>query len=168
MIQQLSQVLDFLNSLTGRSDLTELKGLLLQSKVSPADLENYCKFNDSHYARNKIAGTEWFDLYLMCWKPGQRSAIHDHTNSSCAFKILEGAATEVLCDLVNTEKNYVRVKGENKYSAGSCCVAQDGEIHQICNNSPDTNLITLHAYSPPLKMSVYEIDPGPSEIRLAI
>lgn len=168
MIPKISPVFEFLHSLNKRSNLFELKDLLTKANVTPDDLSEFCKFNDSHYARNKIAGSEWFDLYLMCWKPGQCSAIHDHTDSSCAFKILAGIATEIGCELVNREKNYVRKKNVAEYHEGSCCVAQDGEIHQICNLSSDTNLITLHVYSPPLKMSVYEIDPGEPEIRLAV
>lgn len=168
MTPKLTPVFEFLHSLTGRSDLIQLKDLLLKANVTPDDLSEYRIFNDSHYSRNKIAGSEWFDLYLMCWKPGQRSTIHDHTDSSCAFKILQGTATEIGCELVNAEKKYVHIKSEAHYPAGSCCVAQDGEIHQICNLSAEDNLITLHVYSPPLKMSVYEIDPGESEIRLAV
>lgn len=168
MTPKLQSVLDYLNALKCRSNLVELKELLLQSDVTPADLSEFCKFNDNHYARNKIAGSDWFDFYLMCWKPGQRSAIHDHTDSSCAFKILEGAATEIVCSLVNPELKYVKKVSESNYGVGSCCVAQDREIHQICNLSESANLITLHVYSPPLKMSVYEIDPAESEFQLAV
>ncbi len=159
MVPGLTSVLNYLNSLTDRADLPRVERILFESGVSVADVASLCIFNDSHYARNKVAEGTWYDLYVMCWKPGQTSKIHDHKDSSCVFKILEGTATEIGCELTSAEKRHVRKTRVTEFTLGECCAAQDAQIHQIANVSPTENLITMHIYSPPLKMSVYEWDP---------
>lgn len=156
MPQKLRPVLDYLEALTGRANLEVLQGLLTSSEVQVSDLKTWCRFSDDHYERNKVASGEWFDFYVMCWKPGQSSAIHDHRESSCAFRILKGAATEIGYKLVSDVDRTAAPSGSRKYELGEICSAQDGEIHKILNESGTDELITLHIYSPPLKMSVYE------------
>jgi predicted metal-dependent enzyme (double-stranded beta helix superfamily) len=160
MFPKLVEVIAYLDSLNQRANLSLLEQILLRTEVAPEDVASACKFNDAHYTRNKIAAGEWYDFYVMCWRPGQASAIHDHTDSSCAFKILEGVATEIACELTNPEKRLVRETKVTLFTTEECCVAQDNQIHQIVNASPAVNLVTLHIYSPPLKMGVYEIDPA--------
>ena len=167
MFPKLTKVLSYLDSLNERSTLEGLKEILLQADITPADIASACNFNDAHYARNKLAGSDWYDFYVMCWKPGQCSTVHDHTDSSCAFKILEGTATEIGCELTNPAKRLVRQTRISHFPTGECCVAQDNQIHQIVNASASANLITLHIYSPPLKMSVYDLDPSDqADVRL--
>ncbi len=160
MFPKLAPILDYLNSLTSRSSLTHLHRMLMESDVTPHDLAAACKFDQLHYSRNKMACSDWYDCYLMCWRPGQTTAIHDHAGSSCAFKILEGTATETACLLTDSEKRLVRECKQTQLGVGQVCVAQDLEIHKISNASESANLITLHIYSPPLKMGVYEVDPS--------
>lgn len=160
MFPKLSPILNYLDSLKGRASLSRLESILIESGITADDVASACIFNDSHYARNKISGNDWYDLFVMCWKPGQSSAIHDHRDSSCALKILEGTATEIACELTSPTKNLVRKTRVSKYIQGQCCAAQDNQIHQIANLSASQNLITMHIYSPPLKMSVYDLDPS--------
>lgn len=159
MFPKLTPILEYLESLEGRASLTTLQGLLAKSEMTSKDVASACAFHDGHYARNKISGTAWYDLYIMCWKPGQTSAIHDHTDSSCAFRILEGTATEFGCEMTDSDHRYVKKTYTTHFTAGQVCAAQDSQIHQIANTSTQENLVTMHIYSPPLKMSVYEIDP---------
>jgi cysteine dioxygenase len=42
-----------------------------------------------------LAGNGNFNLILMCWPEGAVSPIHDHTNSHCFMRILEGRAKEI-------------------------------------------------------------------------
>lgn len=157
LTSKIDPVLVYLESLKERADLVVLNKLLEASGATADDVKEHCIFHDNHYSRNKVAGSDWFDFYVMCWKPNQASTIHDHQNSSCAFRILEGTATEVVYDL---KDGYVYPIRSRTYSFGEICAAQDGEIHKITNESSNDNLITLHIYSPPLQMSCYEVAPG--------
>jgi predicted metal-dependent enzyme (double-stranded beta helix superfamily) len=158
MSPKLKPLTNYLSSLTSRADLKTLHRILYQSGITIEDVAQYLQFNDKHYSRNKVMGSKFFDLFVMCWKPGQASLVHDHTDSSCALKILTGAVTEICCELIDSTHRIVRPSRKVLYAAGKICSAQDNEIHQIVNASKDQNLVTLHIYSPPLKMSAYEYE----------
>jgi cysteine dioxygenase len=49
-------------------------------------------------------GNGKFDLILLCWGKGQGSPIHDHANSECFMKILEGTLTEARFDWPDDEE----------------------------------------------------------------
>lgn len=158
MNANIKNLLDYLDSLNARADLSVLQRLLSENKFSLEDLVDHCKFDDNHYARNKVSCSPWYDLYVMCWKPGQSSAIHDHLDSSCSFKILKGEATEIEYTLSDLAHHKVSRGTSRNYSIGQVCSAQDQEIHKISNLSNSEDLVTMHIYSPPLKMSVYDED----------
>ena len=115
-----------------------------------------CAFDDARYQRNTIAKTHWFELVLLCWKPGQATPIHDHEGSACAFKVIEGVATERRFTLEND--GALTPNGHCHMPAGHVCAAKDGDIHLVVNEG-DVDLITLHIYSPSLdKYNVYDHD----------
>jgi cysteine dioxygenase len=149
----------YLDSLSGRMDLDVLKQVLIENNITLDDVRAACFFSDDHYRRNKISGSKWYDMLVMCWKPGQASLIHDHCDSSCGFKILSGVSTEIVYELTG-EENIVRPVSRRNYQMGELCLAHEGDIHKISNESSKNDVVTLHIYSPPLKMSCYEIDPA--------
>lgn len=147
---------DYLCSLESAADLDILEGLLEELELKVEDVAAGCIFDEVTYVRNVIGQSEWFDLVLMCWRPGQVSPIHDHAGSSCAFKVLKGQVTEVRFE--PTKRGFARPTGTKVYSEGFICSAYDTETHQIINNEPG-DLVTLHIYSPPLAMNFYTYDP---------
>lgn len=164
---KLAPLLQYLESLSGKMNLSSVEQLLVESAVETTDLAAACIFDDRHYQRNKIAYSEWFDLLVLCWKPGQASAIHDHAASSCGFKILSGIASEQVYErtgAVDHDGELVRPIAQRTYHKGKICLAQDRDIHRISNESAQDNLITLHIYSPALHMNVYKIDPSLNSI----
>lgn len=161
MHNKIEPLLQYLNSLDKRADLSVLQKIVSESGLLASDVSEHCIFNENHYARNKVSSSPWYDLFIMCWKPGQCSAIHDHTDSSCSFRILKGTATEVVYALTDPEKKRAISTDKRTYQLGQVCSAQDQEIHKISNESSSDELITMHIYSPPLKMSVYDEDTAP-------
>lgn len=160
MYPKLVPIISFLESLRHRADLQSLESVLRDNPITPKDIITACLFHEKHYCRNKVKGSDWYDLYIMCWKPGQHSTIHDHAESSCALQILQGTATEIACELTNIDKCLVRATNSISYPVHAICATQDSQIHQIRNDSEDQNLITMHIYSPPLKMNIYGFDPA--------
>ncbi len=155
---KLAPLVEYLDSLTKRADLETLQGLLESAGVTREDLKAVCKFKCECYQRNRIKATQWYELVALCWQSGQKSQIHDHASSSCAFRVVEGTVTER-----RFEKNpdgTVRPVETNTLEPGSICAAEDEAIHEVCNNESESDLITLHIYSPPLKMQTYELGVG--------
>jgi len=115
-------------------------------------------FIDARYARNTIFENEHFELVLICWKPGQASAIHDHGESLCLYLVIEGEFEERLFEL--GADGEPRQTGARTWKTGDITLATGPDVHQLVNAGPD-NLITVHVYSPPLKQTSKNYTPVP-------
>ena len=147
---KLRALLNYLDSLTGRADLAVLSRLLDQLEITRADLAPACRFCDDTYQRNIIKESPWYELVCLCWRSGQRTPIHDHRGSSCAFRVIEGSALEIRFDV--TPSGLLRCSGSFDSPPGTICASHDADIHQVLNAQPaGQDVITLHIYSPPLK-----------------
>lgn len=147
---KLQPLIDYLDSLEGRADLAVLEQLLNDVNVAEADLSPVCRFKSERYQRNTIRQTEWYELVALCWEAGQRTPIHDHRASSCAFKVIKGTASETRFD--RTTSGLIRPVHTKDLSPGYVCAAEDSDIHQVANaQGENAPLITLHIYSPPLR-----------------
>jgi len=155
---KLNTLVDYLDTLKARVDLKVLGNLLTELDVTLEDVKDFLHFKDTCYQRNTVKSSDWYDLLVICWKPGQTSSIHDHGGSSCGFKILSGVAWESVFESVRQRENDPKAKksAERKYPLGTLCLAEDNDIHRIENRSESEDLVTLHIYSPALQMNSYE------------
>ncbi len=153
---KLAGLIGYLQSIKGRADLSVLDTLLRDLEVSRADFAPVCCFGAKSYKRNPIARSEWFELLALCWRSGHLTPIHDHRGSSCAFRVVEGAGTEIRYH--KTPSGLVCPAQTVTMNPGYVCAAQDSDIHQVANFQQEgQDLITLHIYSPPIqKMSTYD------------
>ena len=157
---KLAPLCRYLDSLTARMDLSILEQVLNENQIGIDDVTDACVYDEQRYQRNKIGTSPWYDLLVICWRPGQATAIHDHTSSSCGFKVLTGTATELVYEKTDDAGDFVRPVRKGAYATGQLCLAQDHDIHRISNDSASENLVTLHIYSPPLQMKFYEMEPS--------
>jgi len=147
---KLKNLLGYLDSLEDRADLDVLRRLLEDLDVTRADIESACTFSEGRYQRNIIKESAWYELVALCWKSGQRTPIHDHRGSSCAFKVVHNAATEIRFE--KSPSGLLVSTGSFEAPEGHICASYDEDIHQVLNANPEgTDVITLHIYSPPLK-----------------
>jgi cysteine dioxygenase len=120
---------------------------------------NRIAFARDTYARNLVCRTPFFELLVLCWRPGQESTIHDHAGALNAISVYSGELTS---------RTFRRIHGS---SASTGPVVQDAEervpadarmvgldrdgIHQLANTSGD-DLVTVHVYAPALmELNVY-------------
>ncbi len=102
------------------------------------------RFGTTAYQRVPVLRTEHYELRILCWLPGQSSAVHGHGASSCAFRILAGEATEHLLQTPSTSP-----VGSLRLRVGDVGRAEAGVVHQVGNEGAEP-LITAHLYAPPL------------------
>jgi len=157
----------------GAGDLRNLLSLCGQSNVpleQPAmarmlgslhllrkDVTEWTSFSEVGYQRVLIHRTPQFEVLLLCWRSGQRSAIHDHAGSTCGIRVIAGTAIETSYAASPCGPLYpVRSRC---LETGSVCVNRDADIHQVANLAPaGQDLITLHTSSPPLAATrIYSI-----------
>lgn len=155
----LADLFEYLESCTGPVDLEQLKGIVKDLKVTRKDIGDYVQFNDSGYRRNQIRLGAWYEALVICWKPGQKSYIHDHHGSSCCFRIIEGCAEEIICKPTGRTADLplVRPVATRSFPVGTVCASSAEHIHEVVNHG-DQDLITMHIYSPPLNMRIYQYD----------
>ena len=106
-------------------------------------------FDACTYRRNLIRRTADYEALLLCWLPGQRSPIHDHRGSGCAFRVIEGVVTETLYE--PAKNGLVCAASMRWLPPGTICASREFDVHEVANTQPQANLVTLHVYSPPLR-----------------
>ena len=145
----LAELFRELDTRQDRIELDFLEEKLKQLDIKPGELDAYIKFGEETYRRNLLHTGPNYHALILCWKPGQRSPIHDHRGSSCGVRVLRGKCTETIFD--RTPAGHIYPTHTHHLPTGFCCGSQDTDIHQISNIDPaGEDLVTLHVYSPPL------------------
>jgi DMSO/TMAO reductase YedYZ molybdopterin-dependent catalytic subunit len=157
MAYNLETLLDRLNRLEKKASLSELTSLLEQVEVDAKDLSGYVRFGEPAYQRILMRAGRWYHLWVLCWKNGQRSPIHDHLGSNCAVRVVRGTAT--ITDFTFAPNGHIKALGSTDRPCGSVFANHDDDLHQVSNlQAGSADLVTLHIYSPPLmRMGTYSL-----------
>jgi cysteine dioxygenase len=146
-----------LDGLSGRPDVERLTEELSTFDVELADLTDYLHFSPATYKRNLVRTGPHYHAWLLCWKNGQRSPIHDHTGSACVVRVLRGTLTETVFE--PAPNGHVKAVFSRDVAEGCLLASEDTDIHQVSNlQAGDADLVTLHVYAPPLaRMGTYTL-----------
>jgi cysteine dioxygenase len=131
--------------------LPDLRRFISNLKPEPSEIKPYIQFSDARYSRNLVYKTPDFECLVLCWKPGQRSPIHDHGESICAVYTAEG-----ILSADNYRKmaaGHIRADYSEDFKPGSVLSIQTTEIHQVSNLQDSLDLVSLHFYLGPLENS---------------
>lgn len=91
LIAELYRVFD-----SERVNIEYVNHLLLSYQSNPAEWKKFAKFDRYRYTRNLVdAGNGKFNLMIICWGEEHGSAIHDHSDSHCFMKMLQGELREI-------------------------------------------------------------------------
>lgn len=103
------------------------------------------------YGRVLLHHTGFGEVMLAGWRPGARSAPHDHGQARGLVAVLEGSFTETTYQFDGSE---LRATAERDHSLGDLLRAPPGLIHDLY--AADGGL-TLHVYVPRIAaMRVYD------------
>lgn len=153
----LASLVDTIDGLRVRPTLAQVDEWMARVEVSREELRPYVSFKEGTYARHRVFLCGYAELLVLCWRPGQRTPIHDHAGSFGAVRVLEGFMWETLFDMDASEG--LRYKSAREWTPGHVTGADVPDIHQLGN--PDVSgrdLITLHLYAPPLtSLNVYKV-----------
>ena len=151
-----------LAALSNVPSLEEINAWMLEADLTDDDLRPYRAFKPGTYARHRVFRGEFAELLVLCWRPGQRTPIHDHNGSHGAVRVCEGVMWETMFALDDARKLYYRSARE--WNSGQITGADVPDIHQLGNPEVSgQNLVTLHLYAPPLGvLNTYKV--GSSEV----
>ena len=159
-----SGLIEKLNSQKHPPTLEEITSWLATVEISHLDLEPYLGFKEGNYWRHRVCRNEAVEMLVICWRPGQKTPIHDHNGSHGVVLVQEGQLEEkIFC--FDEEKGLYYDNGR-ECSAGSITGAAVPDIHQLGNpENSERDLITIHVYAPPLGvLKTYKL--GSSQVEL--
>ncbi|CAF0849822.1 unnamed protein product [Didymodactylos carnosus] len=144
---------------TDMVDLDYLHTIMTNYKSSPKDWQQYAKFKQDRYTRNLVdGGNGKFNLMLLCWSEGQGSSIHDHTNSHCFMKCLDGKLVETRYEWPTEDDQQeddkkekpMKLKYQSDLNYNDVLYINDSlGLHRVENPSHTDKCVTLHLYIPP-------------------
>ena len=153
----LASLVETIESLSARPTLAQVDEWMERVEVSREELRPYVSFKEATYARHRVFLCDHAELLVLCWRPGQRTPIHDHAGSFGAVRVLEGFMWETLFEMDSAEG--LRYKSAREWTPGYVTGSDVPDIHQLGN--PDVSgrdLVTLHLYAPPLtSLNVYKV-----------
>lgn len=140
------------------------------TRLSAEALRPYSFFRDDYYTRNLIYRDPRFEVMTICWKPGQKTAVHTHNGQLGWMDIAQGGLAvhnyRYLSCNAPENQNVVGIdclggatRIELERSATEHCHVDGGistvdklqTIHQIENTDPSrAGSISLHIYSLPI------------------
>ena len=136
-----------IDSLVGLSVFT-LEGVyeaVSKSTVGFKDLENWIDYNypaSDSYGRKMVHDGGFFEVMVMCWKPGDYSAIHDHGEAEFGVVKVFGDTEHAAFEIVNQK---LITLGRTIIEAGTTLEIAPSLIHQM-GNPGDRNSFSLHIY----------------------
>ncbi|XP_018570723.1 cysteine dioxygenase type 1 [Anoplophora glabripennis] len=142
----------------------ELVSYVMKSyKSNPLDWKKYAKFSRYRYARNLIdEGNGKYNLMTLCWGEGHGSAIHDHANSHCFMKMLQGSLEEIRFAWPEKPNGELKETERNRLNINEVTYINDSiGLHRVENVSSIDTAISLHLYCPPYnRCSVFNQNTG--------
>lgn len=120
-------------------------------------------FSDQGYTRTILHRTAGWEVLLVGWLPGQRTAAHGHGESFGVTCVLEGTLTEV--EYCLAPGGQVSKSERRRHGPGSVFREQPHTIHRV-EHAGRVRAVSLHLYAPPLRrMELYDGTTGTSQPR---
>jgi len=129
--------------------LEQISSWLATVEITESDLQPYLGFKEGNYWRHRVCRNKSVEMLIICWRPGQRTPIHDHNGSHGVVKVQRGLMWETMFSFDNDRG--LRYKAARECPTGEVTGAGVPDIHQLGN--PDVSgqdLVTVHVYAPPL------------------
>ena len=155
---------------TEKVDINHVKALLGAYKSNKDDWTRFAYFDKYKYTRNLVDdGNERYNILILCWGEGLGSSIHDHHNSHCFMKILDGELKETRYSWpAKTGGEILPMEETGELNMKTDDVAYMSDtigLHRVENTSHTDPAVSLHVYCPPIKMcNAFEEHTGQSHV----
>lgn len=155
--QLIEGLLEYFKEGKDKVDIDEVIQWFNRYENNPEDWQKYAKWDKFKYTRNLIhEGNGNFNLILMCWPEGAMSAIHDHSDSHCFMRVLQGGVKEIRYEwpekASSTDGSLKESSVSSVSAGGTLYMSDEFGIHKVENMSHTDKLISVHLYSPPFDM----------------
>lgn len=146
-VEPTARLNDLIEALHSAADKANYPQLIEHAAIDVEDLANYRFLPEVGYGRNLIYSCDQFEVILMCWPDQQRSAVHDHADSLCIMKCIEGELIEQRYQR-GEEPSLLQQVTEHRLRSGDLQQIDDSQgLHSI-NNRSGALACSLHFYFP--------------------
>ena len=159
-----SELVEQLSAQTSPPTLEQITSWVANVEISPSEVEPYLGFKEGNYWRHRVCRNEAVEMLILCWRPGQKTPIHDHNGSHGVVRVHAGLMWEsTFC--YEEERGLCSSTGR-ECPTGTVTGANVPDIHQLGNpEDSGQDLITVHVYAPPLGvLNTYKL--GSKQIEL--
>ena len=159
-----AELVETLGRQTTPPALEEINSWLSQVEISQLDLQPYLGFKEGNYWRHPVCRNEAVEMLIICWRPGQKTPIHDHNGSQGVVRVQQGLMWETTFRY--DEQQGLCYDTGRECAEGTVTGAEVPDIHQLGNPEVSgRDLITVHVYAPPLGvLKTYKV--GSSQVDL--
>lgn len=159
-----SEFVERLNSQANSPSLEEINSWLSNAQIVDSDLEPYIGFKEGNYWRHRVCRNDAVEMLVICWRPGQKTPIHDHNGSHGVVRVYKGLMAETI--FAFDDEKGLCFDTARDCPVGTLTGADVPDIHQLGNPElSGQDLITIHVYAPPLGvLKTYKL--GSSQIDL--
>jgi cysteine dioxygenase len=164
-IEQLAQSISDWIEINGEDNFHLLKLINFLKEYNGEDWTPCSKISNSKYCRHKqnIEVKHYgkiYDIFILTWKPGCGTPVHNHPNTGCIYKVLKGKLNEELYDSSKNKKEPFKISELNQ---GKTSYIDDTVgFHRIINPTNSTS-ISLHIYETGYKPKCFECFKIPSQ-----
>ena len=144
-----TELVQTLQSQSAPPSLEQISAWLSTTEITQTDLQRYIGFKEKNYWRHRVCKNDAVEMLVLCWRPGQRTPIHDHNGSHGVVKVQQGVLWE--SNFGYEEGRGLLYKHGRECQSGEITGAGVPDIHQLGNPEVSgQDLITIHIYAPPL------------------
>lgn len=123
--------------------------VLKSIEFGPETIQDICSWSNDKYVKRTIERIPSFDLELICWEPGQETAIHDHANRESWFFVLQGELEESVFYKPGEVGEPLHLKSKSIYKNKDIGYMTDNHgLHKLKNSSSERT-ISIHLYTEP-------------------
>lgn len=146
-ITHIQQFVDLLSK-SAKEDYTRIIKNFDFAKIDFYQFENW---QSSCYTRNCFYRDPNFELILICWDKGTRTAIHDHDGEECWVYLLDGQMEEEFYNLSNNDE--LELLSSKSLKAKQLTKSSRSVGFHRLKNSSLTRSMSLHIYAKPIVKS---------------
>ena len=145
----LESLIDYLN----HCDDTMLKNSGHHLDLHLPELKSLAVIDGTKYTRTCIYRCPRYELTLLCWGPGHKTAIHLHDGAECWINLLSGTLHEshYMINIPGKPK----FVSSNRLNVGMHAHLNDDIGGHILENDGDEYAVSLHLYTPPIGECTY-------------
>jgi len=129
----------------------EIREIMETYSSNRSDWKKYAHFDPHKYTRNLVdVGNGKYNLMVLCWPSGFGSNIHDHQDSHCFVKVLDGTLRETRFTWPNEEGGPMKeICCSDSQPNDVSYMSDELGLHRMENPSHVDNAVSLHLYVPP-------------------